>query len=123
MNLNNMIKKVKNHPDFGRVGMVLSHNGVVRETSRDGRQVTGLQISVDLEKLETIIIEQKSRPGIVEILVDVVDDGKRLQVGDDVMYIVVAGDVRERVIETLTDTLNAIKKTVTQKKEFFSQVG
>jgi molybdopterin synthase catalytic subunit len=35
------------------------------------------------------------------------------------MMLVVAGDIRENVIETLTDTLNAIKSTVTSKTEYF----
>ena len=43
-----------------------------------------------------------------------------LCIGDDVMMLVVAGDIRENVIDALTDTLNAIKTTVTAKTEFFS---
>ena len=42
-----------------------------------------------------------------------------LAVGDDVMLLAVAGDIRENVIETLRDTLNAIKTTVTAKTEYF----
>ena len=41
-------------------------------------------------------------------------------VGDDVMLLVVAGDVRENVIAVLTDTLEDIKGTVTAKTEFFA---
>lgn len=99
--------------------MILSHNGIVRETSRSGEKVSGISITVDNKALERIITTNKSRPGIVEILVEIADEGKTLNVGDDVMYIVVAGDIRENVIETLTDTLNQIKKTVTGKTEFF----
>ena len=60
----------------------------------------------------------KKKPGIVEILVEVAEN-KKLAVGDDVMFLVVAGDIRENVITILNDTLNAIKTTVTQKTEFF----
>ncbi len=35
------------------------------------------------------------------------------------MYLVVAGDIRETVIGTLTDTLNQIKSEVTSKKQYF----
>jgi molybdopterin synthase catalytic subunit len=35
------------------------------------------------------------------------------------MLLVVAGDIRDNVIATLKDTLNAIKTTVTRKTEFF----
>jgi len=44
-----------------------------------------------------------------------------LAVGDDVMFIVVAGDIRETVIKTLTDTLNQIKSEVTKKTQIFAQ--
>ena len=64
--------------------------------------------------------EQKKREGIVEILVHIVEE-KELLPGDDVMYLAVAGDIRERVIAVLTDTLEAIKTDVTWKEEFFPE--
>ncbi|MDM8524946.1 molybdenum cofactor biosynthesis protein MoaE [Desulfococcaceae bacterium HSG8] len=118
MNLNNLINTIKAHPDYDRVGMILAHNGVVRCTSRDGRKVSGLKVSVDHEKLEQVIQTHKKRPGIVEILVEIAED-RELTVGEDVMFIVVAGDIRDHVIATLNDTLNAVKSTVTRKTEFF----
>jgi molybdopterin synthase catalytic subunit len=116
--LSKMIEEVKNHPDYAKAGMILCHNGVVRETSRDGRRVSGLSLTVDREKLGEIVAEQKKRPGIVDILVEIQERDK-LVVGDDVMFIVVAGDIRETVIDTLTDTLNQIKAKVTGKTEYF----
>jgi molybdopterin synthase catalytic subunit len=118
MSLEHMLKQVKQHPAFDRVGMVLCHNGVVRGTSRDGRRTSGLQVSVDHRRLEDIVTAQKKRPGIVEILVEI-HENQPLGVGDDVMFIVVAGDIRENVIETLRDTLDAIKSSVTTKTQFF----
>jgi len=118
MDLSKCIQKIKDHPDYGKVGMILAHNGVVRGSSRDGRKVSGLTISVDHSLLKEIIETQKKSPGIVEIIVEIAE-GKHLSVGDDVMYIVVAGDVREHVIDTLGKTLNLIKQKVTRKTEFF----
>lgn len=118
MNADPLIAKTKRHPAYDRVGMILCHNGVVRGTSRDGRRVTGLRVAVDRERLARVLAEQRSRPGIVDIQVEIAAD-RDLSVGDDVMMLVVAGDVRERVLEVLTDTLNAIKTTVTAKTEFF----
>ena len=37
------------------------------------------------------------------------------------MMLVVAGDIRENVLATLTDTLNEIKSSVTSKTEFFTE--
>jgi molybdopterin synthase catalytic subunit len=118
MDLNHLIQTVKKHPDYANTGMILCHNGVVRQTSRDGRKVSGLTIEVDHEKLNRLIEIQKKRPGITDIQVEIADH-RDLTVGDDVMFLVVAGDIRENVIAVLADTLNAIKTTVTRKTEFF----
>ncbi|MBI9083232.1 MAG: molybdenum cofactor biosynthesis protein MoaE [Desulfobacterales bacterium] len=120
MNLAHMMETIRKHPDFHKAGMVLAHNGVVRATSRDGREVTGLRVKVDRAGLDRLVAAQKKRPGIVEILVEIASD-RDLVVGDDVMFLVVAGDVRENVITTLQETLNAIKTTVTHKTEYFAE--
>ena len=118
MNADRLIANIKAHPAYDQVGMILCHNGVVRSTSRDGRQVTGLRVAVDRERLAQVLDQQKSRPGIIDIQVEITADAD-LGVGDDVMLLVVAGDIRENVIDVLRDTLNAIKSTVTVKTEFF----
>ncbi len=118
MDMNHLIGRIKKHPDYNQAGMILCHNGVVRRTSRDGRKVSGLRVKVDHDKLEAILEEQKKRTGIIEILIEI-EEEKDLAVGDDVMRLVVAGDIRENVLSTLTDTLNAVKETVTSKTEFF----
>ncbi len=112
-----LIDRIKSHPDYAKVGMILCHNGVVRGTSRDGQRVSGLTLTVDREALDAILAEQRQRPGIVDILVELQEGS--LKVGDDVMFIVVAGDLRDHVIPVLEDTLNAIKKRVTHKTEHF----
>jgi molybdopterin synthase catalytic subunit len=118
MDMINLLDTIKKHPDYHRAGMILCHNGIVRETSREGRKVSGLRIRVDHERLQQVIDTHKTRPGIIEILVEIAED-RDLSLGDDVMLLVVAGDIRENVISALTDTLNAIKSTVTEKKQFF----
>ena len=118
MDINKMMQQIKNHPDFDKVGMVLCHNGVVRVTSRDGRTVKGLRVAADHEKLALILAEQKQKPGILDIRVELAE-GRDLSVGDDVMLLLVAGDIRENVIAVLTETLNLIKSTVTNKTEYY----
>ncbi|MBA3011569.1 MAG: molybdenum cofactor biosynthesis protein MoaE [Proteobacteria bacterium] len=118
MRIATLLEQIKQHPNYSKAGMVLCHNGVVRATSREGQAVTGLEIIVDHDRLAQIIAAQKATPGIVEILVHI-EEKKHLSVGDDVMFLLVAGDIRETVIKTLTDTLNQIKSEVTQKTQFF----
>ena len=121
MNLLRMVDTIKKQPDYHRAGMILCHNGIVRGTSRNGRKVSGLTISVDYNKLRHVTETHKQQPGIIEILVEIADD-RHLNVGDDVMLLVVAGDIRENVIAVLNDTLNAIKTRVTSKTEFFMPI-
>jgi molybdopterin synthase catalytic subunit len=119
MDISKMMDEIRRHPEFNKVGMVLCHNGIVRGTSRDGRKVKELSVSVDHQKLDEIVAAQKQRPGILDIKVEIAED-KTLKIGDDVMLLLVAGDIRENVIAVLTDTLNLIKTTVTKKSECFS---
>jgi molybdopterin synthase catalytic subunit len=118
MDINNMMQEIKDHPNFDKVGMILCHNGVVRATSRDGRRVSGLKVAVDHPKLDQVLAAQKQKPGIIEIKVEIAEN-RDLVVGDDVMLLMVAGDIRENVIAVLSETLNLIKSTVTEKTEYY----
>jgi molybdopterin synthase catalytic subunit len=113
-----MTAEIRRNSDFNKAGMLLAHNGVVRGTSRDGRRVKGLRVQVDHRRLEQILAEQRRRPGIVDVRVAIAED-RDLAVGEDVMVLIVAGDIRENVIAVLADTLNLIKTTVTEKTEYF----
>jgi molybdopterin synthase catalytic subunit len=115
MDMNALINTIKSRPDYHKVGMILCHNGVVRGSSRDGLPVQGVTIKADRETIERIVAEQKKKPGIIEILVEI-NEGD-LEVGEDLLSIVVAGDIREHVIPVLTDTLNLIKAQGTRKTE------
>lgn len=120
MNISDMIEKIKTHPDYHKAGMILCHNGVVRETSREGEGVRGLRVEVDHGILDRILEDQKKQDGIIEILVWI-NEGKDLGVGDDVMFLVVAGNIRENVISCLTNTLNLIKSEATSKTQYFNE--
>ncbi|MGB5422293.1 MAG: molybdenum cofactor biosynthesis protein MoaE [Desulfobacterales bacterium] len=113
-----LIDTVKKHPEFDRVGMILYHNGIVRATSRDGRRVKGLEVSVDHDLLNRITAEGRRKPGIVAVEVSIAEN-RYLAVGEDVMVMVVAGDVRENVLSAMQSMLDAIKKTATRKIEHF----
>ena len=118
MDMTRMLARIKRHPDYAKVGMVLYHNGVVRNTSRDGRRVTGLRVTVNQDRLHEILGDQRRRPGIIDIQIEI-NAEKDLQVGDDIMLLAVAGDIRENVIACLSDTLDAVKSSVTAKTECF----
>lgn len=118
MDIKTMLNQIKQHPDYHKAGMILCHNGVVRATSREGDEVTGLEVVVDHKRLDEILAVQKNRPGIIDILIHI-NEGRLLAVGEDVMFLVVAGDIRENVLGSLTDTLNLVKAEATGKKQYF----
>ncbi len=115
MNLSAMVEQIKKHPDFPKAGMILCHNGVVRATSRDGSAVSEVTVKVDRRRLEAILGDIKAMPGVVEVLAHI-NEGT-LRVGEDVMYVVVAGDFRENVFNAMIAAVNRIKTEVTSKTE------
>ncbi|MBF0449624.1 MAG: molybdenum cofactor biosynthesis protein MoaE [Candidatus Magnetomorum sp.] len=116
--MNHLIDQIKNHPDYHDAGMILCHEGIVRKTSRDGKTVTGLRVHVHHQKLQETLDFYKKRNGIIDILFEI-NDKVDLNIGDTIMRLVVAGNIRENVISTLTDCLNTIKSTVTHKTEYY----
>ena len=115
MDLNRMIGTIKAHPDFHKAGMIASHLGTVRSFSRDGKAVSGVDVLFDSRKIREIIGDIKSRPGIVDILIET--NNGYLDVGDDIVTVVVAGDIREHVFPALIDAVNRIKSEAVTKKE------
>lgn len=118
MDLNRMIEKLRAHPEHKKIGMIASHLGIVREVSRGGRDVSGIEIVYDHKIIDKIIGDIKGLPGIIEVLVDT-NEG-HLQVGDHILAVAVAGDLRENVFPALIETVNRLKKEATEKKEWFS---
>ncbi len=48
MSLDSLIAGVKAHPEIARAGMILCHNGIVRESDRSGtKRVLALKVEVD----------------------------------------------------------------------------
>ncbi len=119
INLNRVWKRLEQNPRFKEAGMVLFHVGIVRCFSREGKKVQGIIIDVDHKLLAEIIGEARQRPGIVAVEIEIAEGYKK--VGDPLMILAVAGDFRENVIQTLSDTLNRIKAHVTRKREIFAE--
>jgi molybdopterin synthase catalytic subunit len=108
-------QQLKAHPRSSEMGMIASHRGLVRATSRSGAPVRGLSIRFDRTVVNSIINDIRSREGIVEVLADY-NEGD-LAVGDDVMVVLVAGDIRENVFPALVDAVNRLKARAATKEE------
>lgn len=117
MNLNKMTEALRGRPDSDRIGMIASHLGLVRGSSRDGRKITSIDVRYDRDRLNQIVEEMRASPGIVDIQVDIREG--RLEIGDEILAVVVGGDIREHVFETLIRTVNRIKAEASRKQETF----
>lgn len=109
------IEDVKARPGSSAVGMLLTHHGVVRGTSRSGEPVRGMNLSVDHDRLERALFDAADWPGIFAVK-GWVDEGE-LAVGDDIMRVLVAGDIRENVFAALQWLVEIIKTEVVIESE------
>ena len=115
----------KADPAAENVGMYLLHNGVVRVTSKaavrfgrtDEKPVTGMEVSCDRELLESIRETTCAMEGIQVVKVWI-NEGI-LRVGDDLMYVLIGGDIRPHVIGALEYMVGRIKSECILEKELF----
>ena len=109
------LKEAKTHESAPKIGMYLTHNGVVRQTPKakvrygveDAQDVTGMVFSYDQQKVDEIIAETYKMEGIYYIKVWL-NEGE-LTLGDDIMYVLIGGDIRPRVVDALQYLVGRIK--------------
>lgn len=117
-NLEVWLEEVKGASESARIGMCLIHNGVVRGTTRDGKPVSGMELTYDRNRLQEVIDEARGKPGVIAVKAWV-NEG-RLNVGDDIMYVLVAADIREHAFGTLQELVQRIKTEVVSENEMFA---
>ena len=117
MDISKAIALMKKSPGFAdNVGMVLVHNGVVRAWSRvDKSEVVALEVCPDQRLIQDLREEYLKRPGIFDI--EIMAKHGRFQPGDDLLFIIVAGDIRENVKPVLAELLDRIKAEAISKRE------
>ncbi|MGA7878359.1 MAG: molybdenum cofactor biosynthesis protein MoaE [Desulfoferrobacter sp.] len=115
-----LMDRIKKQTDAAKVGMIACHNGLVRATSRDGRPAEYLDIDVNSNAWDAILKEMRAQPGIAAIEAYLFT-GRR-EIGDDVLLVAVAGDIRENVFPVLEKTVNRLKKEAILKKEKLTAV-
>lgn len=119
------LQEAKSDPSANKVGMYLTHNGVVRGTAkatvREGAgntaSVTGMSFSYDERALETAIADTYKMDGIHYVRVWL-NEGK-LNVGDDIMLVLVGGDIRPHVVDALQTLVGRIKSDCVKEQELY----
>ena len=109
------LKEAKASPHADKIGMYLTHNGVVRVTPRaavrdgqtDLKPVTGMSFAYDEKKVQAAISQTYELNGIYFVKVWL-NEGE-LEVGDDIMFVLIGGDIRPRVVEALQTLVGKIK--------------
>ena len=109
------LKEAKAHESAPKIGMYLTHNGTVRQTAKakvrygeeNTKEVTGMLFSYDEEKVNTVIADTYKMEGIYYIKVWL-NEGE-LTMGDDIMYVLIGGDIRPRVVDALQFLVEKIK--------------
>lgn len=121
------LQEAKKDADAAKVGMYLVHNGIVRETARekvrkgagDTKPVRGLLFSYDGEKVSQAAEETRKREGIYYVRVWL-NEGE-LSVGEDIMYVMIGGDIRPRVLDALDFLVGKIKSECVTEMELFAE--
>ena len=109
------LREAKARPGAGTAGMYLTHNGVVRETARrqvregagDAAPVKGMRFGYDPAKVDAAVEETRRMEGVSYVRVWL-NEGL-LEVGDDIMYALVGGDIRPHVVDALQFLVGKLK--------------
>ncbi len=104
-------------------GMFLLHNGVVRRSAKakvrggdaNAADVTGMRFSYDRAAADAAIAETRRMEGISIVRVWM-NEGE-LAVGDDIMYVLVGGDIRPHVVDALQHLVGRLKNDCVTETE------
>jgi molybdopterin synthase catalytic subunit len=113
--LETWLEDIKSCSTGSQIGVFFTHSGVVRATSRDGSAVAGMQVSCDSRRLKEVIAHVETMPGVIGARAWV-NEGA-LVVGDDIVWALVAGDIRRNVFKAWETLSRCIKHEVTTQHE------
>ncbi len=110
------LRQIKKSSDPEAVGMILVHNGVVRGTAKDGKPIKAMKLSYDQDSLDRCVARLRQREGIAAIRAWI--NNGMLKVGDDIMYLLVAGRFRTDVLPVLQELLSTVKNEIVREEEY-----
>ncbi len=118
------MKEAKKDASAPQIGMYLTHNGIVRLSAkakvREGKDVsdvTGMLFSYEADKVKKAIEAAYQMEGIYYIRVWL-NEGE-LKVGDDIMLVLIGGDIRPHVVDCLQTLVGTIKNECVTEKELY----
>ena len=120
LSLSELLKSVKERADFHRAGAIATFVGVVRGETLGGENVEGLELQAYEEEANKILgdicADLKKREGVVDVQIH--HFVGKFTVGEDLVYVVVAGAHRQNVFGVLQEAVERYKsETPVFKKE------
>ncbi len=113
--IDDWLREVKQRASPEDLGMILVHNGIVRGTSKSGKPVRAMKLSYDQKKLNSIIPAFRQRTGVAEVKVWI--NSGNLKVGDNIMFVLVAGRFRTDILPVFQELLSVIKNEIVIEEE------
>jgi molybdopterin synthase catalytic subunit len=125
LKLEDVLNSVKQHPNYRKVGALAFFVGTVRGESLRGETVKALELEAYDEKadeiLESICMDLKTRKGIVDVQIHHFTG--KFDLGEDLVYVLVAGGHRKDVFSVLEEAVERYKKEAPIfKKEYVKDV-
>lgn len=112
LQLSEIIESVKKRSDFNRVGAMAVFVGVVRGETIKGESVKDLELEAYDERadqvLENICGDLKSKRGIVDVQIHHFIG--KFELGEELVYVLVAGGHRQNVFPVLQEAVERYKK-------------
>ena len=119
------LAEAKASENADKCGMFLTHNGIVRSTAkaqvRQGEEmpaVAQVDFSYDAAGVEAAVAEALTWDGVYYVKVWL-NEGV-CNVGDSLMYVMIGGDIRPRVIDALQNLVGKIKNELVVEREIMA---
>lgn len=117
------LQEAKADPSAAACGMYLIHNGTVRQTAKakvrlgasGTKPVTGMLFGYDREKAEAAVRAARQMEGIYYVRVWL-NEGE-LALGDDIMFVLIGGDIRPHVVDALQFLVGTLKNECVTERE------
>lgn len=119
------LQEAKRHENAHKVGMYLTHNGVVRASAKamvrqgreDARPVSGMVFSYEEAAVAEAVRQTEAMEGIWYVRIWL--NRGQLAVGEDLMYVLVGGDIRPHVVDALQFLVGKLKNECVRETELY----
>jgi molybdopterin synthase catalytic subunit len=125
--LSELLKSIKEQEDFPKAGAIATFVGVVRGTTFDGENVEGLELQAYEDEANKVLggicADLKKRKGVIDVQIH--HFVGKFSVGEDLVYVVVAGAHRQNVFGVLREAVERYKKEapVFKKEHIIDETG